>query len=117
MTPTMIAAPVFCAHVTAVGILPSWPFFAFLFPPFPSFPYVFLASFFLALIMPLFCFLCFTSHRSVVFVFLWRAFVSGSSSVWVSVSLPSVCGTGGANAEPIWACVIFTRVRGATRGI
>jgi hypothetical protein len=38
--------------------------------------------------------------------------------VWVSVSLPSVYGIRGANAERIYfgACVIFTRVRGATRG-
>jgi hypothetical protein len=31
--------------------------------------------------------------------------------------LPCVCYRRGANAEPIWACVIFTRARGATRGI
>ena len=33
------------------------------------------------------------------------------------LQLPCVCGRRGANAEPIWACVIFSRVRGATRGI
>ena len=33
------------------------------------------------------------------------------------IALPSVCSPRGANAVPIWACAIFSRVRGATRGI